>query len=72
MILVRLIDAVGIGLRKEQCGFRKGRGCVSQIFALTLIIKKCLSHQTPLVLSFTDYEQAFESTDGSPLAKAIS
>ena len=31
MILFRLRDAVDKVLREEQCGFRKGRGCVDQI-----------------------------------------
>ena len=56
IILFRLRDAVDKVLREEQCGLRKGRGCVDQIFTLRLIIEKCLSFQTPLVLSFKDYE----------------
>ena len=63
MILFRLSDAVDKVLREEQCSFRKGRGCVDQIFSLRLIIEKCLSCQTPLVLSFIDFEQAFDSVD---------
>ena len=72
MILFRLRDAVDKVLREEQCGFRKGRGCVDQIFTLRLIIEKCLSCQTPLVLSFIDYEQAFDSVDRRALAKVLS
>ena len=64
MILFRLRDAVDNVLREEQqCGFRKGRGCVDQIFTLILIIEKCLSCQTPLVLCFIDYEQMLNSFD---------
>ena len=59
-------------LREEECGFIKGRGCVDQIFTLRLIIEKCLSCQTPLVLSFIDYEQAFDSVDRRALAKVLS
>jgi hypothetical protein len=72
MILIRLRDAVDKVLREEQCGFRKGRGCVNQIFTLRLIIEKCLSFQTPLVLSFIDYEQAFYSVDRRALVKVLS
>ena len=72
MILFRLRDAVDKVLREEQCGFRKGRGCVDHVFTLRLIIEKSLRCQTPLVLSFIDYEQAFDSVDRRALAKVLS
>ena len=71
MILFRLRDAVDKVLREEQCGFRKGRGCVDQVFTLRLIIKKSLCCQTPLVLSFIDYEQAFDFVDRRALGKVL-
>ena len=39
MILFRLRDAVDKALREEQFGFRKGRGCVDQIFSLRSEVK---------------------------------
>ena len=72
MILFRLRDAVDKVLREEQCGFRKGRGCFNQVFPLRLIIEKSLRCQTPLVLSFIDYEQAFDSADRRALANFLS
>ena len=33
MILFTLKDTVDKVSREEQCGFRKGKGCVNQIFA---------------------------------------
>jgi len=62
-ILSRLRDAVDKVLREGKCGFGKGKGCVSQIFHLRLKIKKCLSYEKPLVPSFIDYEQVFDSVD---------
>ena len=58
MILFGLTDAVNKVLREEQCSFRKGRGCVDQVFTLRLIIEKSLCCQTYLVLSIIDSEQA--------------
>ena len=51
---------------------RKGRGSVDQIFTLRSIIEKSLRCQTPLVLNFIDYEQAFDSADRRALAKVLS
>jgi len=72
VILLRLRDAVYKVLREEQCGFRKGKVSFDQIFTLRLIIEVCLSCQTHLVLSFLDYEQAFDSVDRRALAKVLS
>jgi hypothetical protein len=36
-----------------------------------LIIEKCLSCQTPLVLSFIDYEQASDPVDRRALVKVL-
>ena len=44
MIHFRLRYAVDKVIRKEQYGFRKGRGCVDQILTLRLVIEKCLSY----------------------------
>ena len=69
MILFILRGDVDKVLREEQCGFGKDRGWVDQIFNLRLIIEKCFSFQTPLVLSIIDFEQAFNSVDRRALAK---
>jgi len=71
MILLRLRNVVDKVLREEPC-FRKGRRCVDQIYALRLIFETCLSCLTLLVLSFIDYEQAFDSVDRRALAKVLS
>ena len=60
MIFFKLRDAVD-----------KGRGHVDQVFTLRLIIEKSICCQTPLVPSFIDYEQAFDSVDRRALAKVI-
>ena len=63
MILFRLKGAVEKVLKQKQCGFRKGRRCVDQIFTLRLIIDKCLN--------FIDYEQAFDSVNRRALSKVF-
>jgi hypothetical protein len=64
MIRLRLRNAFDKVLRKEQCCFRKG-----VLRTLNLLIEKYLSHQTPIVLSLIDYEQAFDSVDRTALVK---
>ena len=72
VIIFRLRDAVDKVLREQQCSFRKGRGCFDQVFTLRLIIEKSLRCQTPLVLSFINYEQALDSVDRRALTKVLS
>lgn len=48
-------------LRKEQAGFRRGRSCIGQIFALRNIIEQCTEWQSKLYINFVDFEKAFDS-----------
>ena len=45
IIIRRMTDAVDEQLRPEQAGFRKGRGCIDQIFALRNIIEQSTEWQ---------------------------
>jgi hypothetical protein len=72
MTLFRLIDAVDKVLSEEKCGFRKERGLFGQIFRLRLIIGMFLSCQNPLILSFIDYKQDFDSADSRALVIVLS
>ena len=48
-------------LRQEQAGFRKGRGCIDQIFTLRNIIEQCTEWQRQLYINYVDFEKAFDS-----------
>ena len=61
IIIMRMSDAVDKSLRKEQAGFRKGRRCADQIFALRNIIEQCAEWQRQLHVNFVDFEKAFDS-----------
>ena len=61
IILGRIDTAVDLKLREEQAGFRKGRGCIDQIFALRNIIEQCIEWNTPLFINFIDFKKAFDS-----------
>lgn len=61
IILKRLQRAVDQALREEQAGFRSGRSCSEQIFALRNILEQCAEFQKPLVVNFIDFKKAFDS-----------
>ena len=61
IIISRMADAVDHLLRKEQAGFRKGRGCIDHIFALRNIIEQSTEWQRQLYVNFVDFEKAFDS-----------
>ena len=70
--IFRLRMTVDKVLRVEQFGFSKGSVYVDQICPLRVIIKNYLSYKTPLVFTFIDYKQVFNSTDRRALVKALS
>ena len=60
-----VIDRIRIGveskLRREQAGFRPGRGTTDQIFILRNIIEQSIEWQSSLYVNFIDFEKAFDS-----------
>jgi len=71
VLLNRLQDAVDQTLRHEQAGFRKGRACIEQIFALRNIIEQSLVHQKDLIINFIDFKKAFDSVYRPSLWKIL-
>ena len=61
VIINRMSAAVEKSLRREQAGFRKGKGCADQIFTLRNIIEQCNEWQRELHVNFVDFEKAFDS-----------
>ena len=61
VLLQRIEPAINNKLREEQAGFRKGRGCIDQIFALRNIIEQCIEWNVPLYMNFIDFRKAFDS-----------
>lgn len=61
ILLGRIDSAIDNRLREEQAGFRKGRGCIDQIFTIRNIIEQCLEWNSPLYINFIDFQKAFDS-----------
>ena len=69
-ILLNIINKVS-KLREEQAGFRRGRGCIDQIFALRNILEQSLEWNTPLYVNFIDFKKAFDSVHNDSLWKIL-
>ena len=71
ILLERMKDAVDPKLRDQQAGFRRYRSCADQIASLRIIVEQSLKWNTPLYISFIDYEKAFDSVDRETMWKLL-
>ncbi len=71
VLLARIDEAIDKKLREEQAGFRKGRGCIDQIFTLRNIIESCAEWNIPLHINFVDFQKAFDSIHRNTLWKIL-
>ena len=69
--LLRFRDAIDEQLRENQAGFRKGRSCIDQCFALRQLVEKYLEFKLPLKLNFVDFKAAFDSMHRDSLWKIL-
>ena len=62
MVILKRLDA-GMEqlLRESQCGFRRNRSCVDEIYALRTIIHNSLEYNIPLCINFVDFKATFDS-----------
>ena len=67
ILLNRIRSAVDHVLREEQAGFRPGRSCIDQIFALRNILEQSNEWQSPLIINFIDFQKASDSVDRNSL-----
>ena len=58
VLLERVKQQIDTKLRKEQAGFRPGRSCCDQIFALRNIIEQSIEWQSSLYLNFVDFDES--------------
>ena len=71
ILLCRIDKVLDPILREEQAGFRRGRGCIDQIFTLRNIIEQCLEWKTPLHINFIDFRKAFDSVHRESLWRIL-
>ncbi len=56
----RMMKITDKSVGDEQGGFRKGRGCVDQIFAVKMLVKKYLEKDRKLFAAFMALEKAYD------------
>ena len=71
VIQKRLAERDGQLLRENQCGFRKGRGCIDQVFSLRVLAEKAREYNAPLYLCFVDLRKAYDSVNRDALWVAL-
>ena len=66
-----MITEVDRLLREEQAGFRKERSCTDHIATLRVITEQSLEWNSPMYITFVDFEKAFDSIDCTALWKLL-
>ena len=67
ILLERMKTEVDRLLREEQAGYRKERSCTDHIATLRVIIEQSLEGNSPLYITFIDFEKSFDSVDRTAL-----
>ena len=63
VLINRIREGTEEVLREEQCGFRRGRGCVDQVFVVRQICEKYLAKGKDSFWAFMDLEKAYDRVD---------
>ena len=71
IILNRLTRELDEQQPQEQAGFRAGYGTMDHIHIINQLLERCHEYKTPLVLTFVDYEKAFDSIKINAVLQAI-
>lgn len=71
VVLGRIRDTVEARLREEQCGFRRGRGTMDQIWLARQLIEKAVEHGTELHMCFVDLAKAYDSVPRAALVRVL-
>ena len=58
---VRVKGLTERSVMEEQGGFRSGRGCVDQVFAVKQVIQKMIERDRVMLMAFIDLEKAYDS-----------
>lgn len=71
ILVDRIKPARDVQVRETQAGFRPGRGCIDQVFALRQLLERREEYKRPFVIAFVDFSAAFDSIDRPSLWKLL-
>ena len=71
VILDRIYTVLDEKLREGQAGFRRGRSCADQIFALRNLIEQSEEWRRQLIINFIDFKRAFDSVHRPTMWKIL-
>ncbi|KAK6734702.1 hypothetical protein RB195_018101 [Necator americanus] len=71
IILTRISRTLDEAQPQEQAGFRQGFSCLDHIQTVSRVIEVCREYRLPLVLTFVDYEKAFDNVETNAILSAL-
>ncbi|KAK6763193.1 hypothetical protein RB195_023780 [Necator americanus] len=71
IILTRISRTLDEAQPQERAGFRQGFSCLDHIQTVSRVIEVCREYRLPLVLTFVDYEKAFDSVETNAILAAL-
>ena len=63
MLIKRVRASTECAIGEEQCGFRQGRGCMGQVFAVRQVCEKYLANGKDVFWACKDSEKAYDTID---------
>ena len=63
VLIKRVRSGTKCAIGEEQCGFRQGRGCMDQVFAVRQVCEKYFANEKDVFLAFMDLENAYDTID---------
>ena len=71
ILLDRLQAIIEPQLMEAQCGFRKGRGTVDQLWVVRQVVERATEYRTPLYLCFVDLTKAYDSVNRQAMTAVL-
>ncbi len=68
---MRVMKVIEGKVSEEQGGFRKGRGCVDQIFAMKMLVEEYLGKVKKLYATYMNLEKAYNKVDREALRSVL-